>query len=156
MVEEKRLKKIKWLIAGLVLIALIIGSIYVLSNKIPFGKSSSPLTDPERGIQNWIEAVNQRNINRVYDLAPDEIKQQRTLAQFKEDNLNNTFLQPDHYFINYTVIDKKQNATYAQIIAQIFLHQPADQGTLGSEVPIQYKFALYYEHGEWKLWTLKW
>ena len=154
--KEKNSSTVKWVVAGLFLIVLVAGSIYVLSDKIPSGKYSIPSTDPETGIQNWIDAVNQRNIDRVYDLAPKQIKRQRTLDQFKEDNLNNTFLQPDHYFMNYTVIDKRQNGTYAQIMAQVFLHQPADTGTTVSDIPIQYKFALFYEHGEWKIWTLPW
>jgi hypothetical protein len=150
--NEKRVKKIKWLVAGLLILAFIVGGIYVLSSKIP-PRQLIPLTNPETGIQNWIDAVNQRNIDRVYDLAPDEIKNQVTLVQFKEENVNNTILEPGFRFTNFTVINKQQNATYAQILAQVLLLKPANQGTLGTEIPIQYRFALYHEHGEWKIWT---
>ena len=37
----------------------------------------------------WIDAFNSRDIDRIYDLAPDEIKQHVTLAQFKEENIDN-------------------------------------------------------------------
>jgi len=152
MMEEKRLQHIKWFVAGLLLITLIVGSVYVLDSKNLPGKHSVPSTDPETGVQMWIEAMNQRNIDRVYDFAPDEIKEQRTLAQFKEDNRNNTFLKPEYSFINYSVTDKKQNGTYAQIVARVFLQQPETQKTPGLEVPLYYKFDLYNEHGEWKTW----
>ncbi len=155
--DEQRIREIKWLVAGLILILLIAGSVSVILNtRNSPEKSSVPLTDPETGLQNWIEAVNGRNIDRVYNLFPDEIQQQRTLNQFKEDNINNTLLRQGSYFINYTVMDKKQNGTYAQLIAQVYLHQSVNQTTLGPDVPIYYKFGLYYQHGEWKIWTLPW
>ena len=155
--EEKMSKQLRWLVGGLLIVLFIIGSFNVfLSKNPPAEKSQVPSVDPEQGLQNWIEAVNGRNIDRIYDLSPDDIKQQRTLVQFREDNINNTILRPGYYFLNYSVINKKQNGTYAQIIAQVFLHQPENSGSLGPEVPLQYKFALYYQHGEWKIWTLKW
>jgi len=153
--EEKKLQHIKWFVAGLFLITLVVGGVCVLDGKNT-GKSSVPSTDPETGIQEWIDAVNQRNIDRVYDLAPDEVKQKMTLAQLKEDNLNNTLLQPGYYFINYSVVDKKQmTGTSARIKAQVYLHETANpQYTSGLEVPLQFEFALDYQHGEWKIWTI--
>jgi hypothetical protein len=153
--EEEKAKQIKWLIAGLLIILFICGSTLILLNNKP-AKSSIPSTDPETGILMWLDAVNGRNIDRVYDLAPDEIKQQVTLARFKDDNLNNTFLQPGNNFLNFSVIDKKQNGTYAQIIAQVWFRQSANQSVQMTDIPINYKFALYYQHGEWKIWTLQW
>ena len=100
-----------------------------------------------------MEAVNAGNVDRLYDLAPDEIKEQRTLVQFEGDNRNNTFLQPGYDFTGYRVIDKKQNGTYAQIIAEVHYQQPENQGTPGTKAPRLYTFDLFYEHGEWKVWT---
>jgi hypothetical protein len=154
--EENKVKQIKWLVAGLLIILFIAGSTLVLLNK-KSGNFSIPLSDPETGIQHWIDAVNGRNIDRVYDLAPDEIKQQITLDQFKKDNINNTLLSPGFYYVNYTLIDKKQNGTYAQIVTQVFLHQSNNQTAFGQQdIPIGYRFVLFYQHGEWKIWTLNW
>jgi hypothetical protein len=154
----KREKQLRWLAAGFLIALFIAGSIFVLLNsQNNNGKSSIPSTDPETGIQMWIEAVNGRNIDRLYDLAPDEIQQQVTLAQFKEENINNIFLQSGNKFLNYSLIDKKQNGTYAQIMAQVWFQRSVNQSTLSTkEDPLQYKFALYYQHGEWKIWTLNW
>jgi hypothetical protein len=113
-------------------------------------------TDAETGIQMWIAAVNARDLDRVYDLAPDTIKQRINLTPFKESNINNSFLQPGNFYSDYTVIDKEQNATDAQIDAQLFFNQSADMGNASHETPISYRFGLYYEHGEWKIWTLDW
>jgi hypothetical protein len=154
--KEKWIKNITWIAAGLLLIALIVGCISVLGSKTTSDSLRVPLTQPETGLQMWVDAMNQRNMDRLYDLSPDEIKNEVTLAKFKEDNLNNTLLQSGYDFINYSVIDRKENGTYAQITAQIWLHQPANQSSLGPEIPLLYKFALYYQHGEWKIWTLKW
>jgi hypothetical protein len=156
MQKEKGSIQKKWFVAGLIIILVFLGSaIVILNTKNIIAKSSVPSTDPETGIQKWIEAVNGRNVDRLYDLAPDEIKEQITLAQFKEDNINNTLFRPGYYFSNYTLMDKKQNGTSAQILAGITLHQPKEQDSSGNEIPVLYKFALFYEHGEWKIWTLQ-
>jgi hypothetical protein len=154
MMEEKKLKHIRWFVAGLLLIALIAGSVYVVDSKNT-GKFSVPSTDPETGIQEWIDAMNQRNIDRVYDLAPDEIKDQVTPEQFKMANINNTLLKPGNSFTSYTVIEKKQNGTSAQITAQVILHIASNQqNTHGTDVPVVDTFALLYQHGEWKVWMM--
>jgi len=151
--KEKKDRQIKMFAAGLLVILIIGGSALILINKP--GTITVPSTDPETGLQNWIEAVNARNIDRVYDLAPDEIKQQVSLDQFRKDNMNNTLLQPGEKFLNFSIYDRKQNGTYAQITAQVFLQQTPGKNSLGPEVPMQYKFALFFQHGEWKIWTVK-
>ena len=156
MQEEKKSIQKKWFVTGLIIILIIAGGAIVILNTQNFiTQSSVPSTDPETGLKMWIEAVNGRNIDRLYDLAPDEIKDQRTRDQFKNDNKNNILFKPGNYLDNYTLLDKKQNATSAQIVAEISLHQPENQETPGQEIPIFYKFALFYEHGEWKIWTIK-
>ena len=153
--EEKKLNQSRWFVAGLLIILFIAGGFVVLLNNNNVTRGSSvPSTDPEKGIQMWIDAVNEKNIDRLYNLTPDEIKQQRTLTQFKEDNINNTLLKPGYKFLNWNVMDKKQNRTYAQILASLTLLKPADQGSPDQEIPVIYKFALYYQHDEWKSWTL--
>ena len=52
-------------------------------------------------------------------------------------------------------MDKKQNGTYAQIIAQVILHIPSNQqNTQSTDIPLVDKFALLYQHGEWKIWMI--
>ena len=151
--EEKKLKNIKWFVAGLFLIAIIVGCVYTLDSK-SVAKSSVQTTDPETGLKMWIKAVNLKNTDSLYDLVPDEIKQQMTSAQFKEYNVNNTILKPGSSLPGYNIIDKKQNGTYAQIVAKVLLLQPGMGGNSSPEiVPLSYQFDLYYEHGEWKIWT---
>ena len=101
---------------------------------------------PETGIKNWLDAVNQKNVTRLYDLSPDEIKRQISFDQFREENLNNTLLKPGHGFVNFTVINKEQNGTYSQIFAQVFERFPPDpeNNTPGSDISIFYTFALFY------------
>ena len=82
--EEKKVNEIIWLMAGLLIIIFVAGGMNaLLTSRNSSGKSSVPQTEPETGLQNWIEAVNGGNIDRLYDLAPDEIKQQRTLVSSK-------------------------------------------------------------------------
>ena len=127
--EEKKLRNIKWFVAGLLIVAIIIGGIYVLGSR-NMAKTAVFSNDPETGIKMWIDAANQKDINRLYDLAPDEIKQQMTLARFEESNLNSSILQPGSSIASYDVIDKKQNGTFAQINARVFLLPPGAQGNL--------------------------
>lgn len=150
--EEKKLRNIKWFVAGLLIVAIIIGGIYVLGSR-NMAKTAVFSNDPETGIKMWIDAANQKDINRLYDLAPDEIKQQMTLARFEEANLNSSILQPGSSIASYDVIDKKQNGTFAQINARVFLLPPGAQGNLSQEIPVSDHFDLFYEHGEWKIWT---
>ena len=129
-------------------------AIIVFNNNNNHGaKYMVSFNDPETGVKEWIDAVNEKNIVRVYDLAPDEVKGKRTLDQFKGENTNNILFGEGNYLHNYSLLNKTQNGTYAQIIAQIFLHQQDNQG-MDHEIPIFYKFALFYEHGEWKIWTI--
>ena len=112
-------------------------------------------SNPESGIQNWIDAFNARNIDLVYNMSPDEIKKQISLSDFRKANVNNSLLNPGNTFLNFTAYDKTQNGTYAQIKAQILLKIPPNpNNTNGTLVPVQYTFALFFEHGEWKVWTI--
>jgi hypothetical protein len=144
-----------WIVVALFIFALAIGCTNIIHTNNQSQSRDFPQGAPETGIQNWINAINQKDIVRLYDLSPDEIKRELTLDQFREENSNNTLLQPGYGFVNYTVVDKKQNGTYAQIFAQVWKQYPPNpQNKLGPEVPVYYTFALFYEHNEWKIWDI--
>ena len=48
--EEKKLKNIKWFVAGLFLIAIIVGCVYILDSK-SVAKSSVQTTDPKPALR---------------------------------------------------------------------------------------------------------
>ena len=142
-----------WILLGVVLIVLAIGIVCIVNNPNLSGKSPEKLPDPETGIHLWMNAMNTGNGDRLYDLAPDEIKEQMTLVQFQKDNLNNAFTHPGYVLNTYHVIDKIQNGTYAQIVAEVYYQQTGTGGKTEMGAPIWYTFDLFYEHGEWKLWA---
>ena len=110
--------------------------------------------DPETGIQNWIDAVNNKNVSRLYELAPAEIKKQVIEPQFKKDNQDNLILKPGLTFeTGYTVITKSVNGYNATIKAQLFLKNSKAVNGSPSEIHVQYLFYLFYEDGEWKIWN---
>lgn len=154
--QEKKKTSIGWFAAGFIILLLLSGSVIGLLNSKTFsGGSSGPSSDPETGLQQWIAAVNGRDVNRLYDLAPDDLKEQIPLDQFKQENLNNTLFRTGYYLSNYTLLNKQQNGTSAQIDAEVSLHQPGGLESPARDIPVLYKFALFYEHGEWKIWTLQ-
>jgi hypothetical protein len=110
--------------------------------------------DPESGIQNWIDAVNSKNVSRLYDLAPGEIKKQVNEQQFKLDNHDNLILKPGLTFKpEFTEITKSVNRLNATIKAQLFLQNSNELNGSTSEIAVQYIFYLFFENGEWKVWT---
>ncbi len=118
-------------------------------------KSTDALPDPETGLQEWMTAINAKNINRLYTLSPDQIREQVTLEQFTKDNTENYLLQPGYVFIGYTILNKTVNQTTATITAQLNLQVSASQNLNQTKVfPVIYKFFLVFEEGEWKIWNI--
>ncbi len=100
-------------------------------------------------------AINAKNINRLYTLSPDQIREQVTLEQFTKDNTENYLLQPGYVFIGYTILNKTVNQTTATITAQLNLQVSASQNLNQTKVfPVIYKFFLVFEEGEWKIWNI--
>ena len=118
-------------------------------------KSSVTLPDPETGLQEWMIAINAKNINRLYTLAPNQIREQVTLDQFTKDNTENYLLKPGYVFTDYTILNKTVNNTTATITAQLNLLVPSSQNLTQTQIfPISYKFFLVFEDGEWKIWNI--
>ena len=113
---------------------------------------SSPV--PETGIEEWMDAVNHKDVNRLYTLAPDEIKQQVSYDQFVKDNKDNILFKPGWEFTNYTVLNKTVNQSDARITAMLVLQKPvSENSTLVESIPVYYTFILKYEESQWKAWT---
>ena len=150
--DKNREKNLRWIAAGIVVMFLLVGvaSVFQNTGNSP-GKNSSPSADPETGVRMWIDAVNQRNIERIYNLTPDEIKQQITITRFTENNVNNTLFQSGYDPAGYRILDKQQNRTFARIVAEVPYR--GNHPGPGIKAPLVYVFDLFYEHGEWKVWT---
>jgi len=110
--------------------------------------------DPESGIHHWINAINNKNVSRLYDLTPAVIKKQVTEEQFKLDNQDNLILKPGLTFKQeFTEITESVTGANATIKAQLILQNLNKGNESMSEIPVQYVFYLSYENGEWKVWT---
>jgi len=109
--------------------------------------------DPETGIQDWMDAVNQKDVSRIYDLAPGAIKSQINEEDFAKANADNLFLKPGVYFTGYDVLDKTTDGYNASISAQVFMQKPDENGSIFTTA-LFYKFVLIYEGEEWKIWTV--
>ena len=117
-------------------------------------KTTVSASDPETGIEEWMDAVNHKDVNRLYALAPDEIKQQVSYDQFVKDNEDNILFKPGLEFTNYTVLNKTVNQSDAKITALLVLQKPVSgNSTQNESIPVLYTFILRYEEGQWKVWT---
>lgn len=117
--------------------------------------TTNSLPDPEAGLQNWINAINAKDIDRLYALSPKEIRDQVTLEQFTLDNKNNSILNKGVICTQYTLLNKTINQTTATISARLLFQVPDSKNTTQyTSVPVYYKFILIFEQGEWKVWTV--
>lgn len=140
--------------AGLLLLALAIGCTSVSMSDFS-KKSNQP--DPETGIVSWINAINNKDIARVYDLEPDEFKQKISLNQFVSANKDNSFMGPNSTITGYTIVNKTNNATVANLVVVVYWQGPiSPNSTKMQTLPIYYKFEEFYEDDEWKIWIEPW
>jgi hypothetical protein len=149
----------KWLSAFVILLIILIlvsatGCTTIQQNVLS-GKTTARSIDPETGIQSWMTAINQKDVSRLYNLAPDEIKQRVSYEQFVNGNKNNTLLKPGLTFTQYIVLNETFNDTAANIKAVLALQIPNSQNSTQAEtIGVNYDFILLFEHGEWKVWTI--
>jgi len=150
--EEKKVKQIKWLMAGIIILLFIAGSaIVILNNK---NITSLPTMDPETGIQRWISAVNTRDYHHLYTLAPDTIRQQVDEATFMQAQEGNPLLSSGNKITSYQVLNRTFVGNNATITAQLMLAIPGEgSGNLSKKFPLYIKFLETFEHGGWKVWT---
>jgi hypothetical protein len=144
--------------ACVVLAMLLFAGIIVMGCTNPLTSNNSGFQklrpDPETGIVNWMSAVNEKNIPRLYALSPDFVRRNVTEKEFIESNVGNPILQPGFIFTNYEIINKTGEGNYARIKAILVATNSSISTNSSSGFPIFYNFILYYENGEWKAWTI--
>jgi hypothetical protein len=154
--EEKRLKPIKWPLAGIIIILFITGSaIFLLNNKNAMGNTSLSSMDPETGIQTWITAVNNRDYHRLYTLAPDSIRLQVNESTFMQAQDGNPLLANGNKINSYKVQNETVVGNNAMIISHLVLETPGvSSNTSSKKILLYINFLETFEHGEWKVWTI--
>ena len=143
----------KWgILAGLLILAFSTGCTSAGISDI--SKRSNP-PDPETAIISWMDAVNHKDVQRLYLLAPDEIKNQVTYEQFVKANEGNLlFTESGLSFTNYTVLNETGNQSEATISAMLIMQKPVSKNSTNMEsVPVFYTFTMMYEDNQWKVWT---
>ena len=108
--------------------------------------------DPEAGINMWIESVNDRNIQKLYRIAPAEVRDQIYEDEFIREQETNPLLAPGNRIIHYTILDREDSGITATFIVRLILETPTSTES-SSKIPLYIRFNEVYENGEWKVWT---
>jgi hypothetical protein len=125
----------------------------------PSGLSENPSLqpDPDTGLIAWMEAINTHDVTGLYNLAPEEIRDQVSLDQFEKANMNNSLMTQDKAVTGYKILNETGNATMTNIRVELLLRQNVSADSLQTEtIPLYLNFEEWYEKGEWKVWTLPW
>lgn len=140
---------------GILLAVCLAGCVLVagcLEGSSLFSKNHA-LPDPETGITSWISAVNDRNLDHVYELAPQSIKQQISLQEFTAAQHDNPLLAQGNVIQGFSVLNKTASGNEAVITAQITIHMPASVNRSEQDISVFLKFVEIFEDGEWHVWT---
>jgi len=114
-------------------------------------------SDPETGIQEWVDAVNNNDIARLYELEPEGFKQEISFSQFVLVNRDNEFINPNASLTGYEILNKTSNATVANMRVMVYWHGPvAPNSTQMQTIPMFFNFEELYENGQWRVWTIPW
>ncbi|MFZ2074581.1 MAG: hypothetical protein WB986_04390 [Methanoregula sp.] len=114
-------------------------------------------SDPETGIHNWVDAVNSKDIVKLYDLEPYGFKQEVSLKQFVTVNQDNEFISPNATLTGYEILNKTSNATVANLRVVVYWYGPVSPNSTQMEtIPMFYNFEELFENGEWKVWETPW
>jgi len=114
-------------------------------------------SDPETGIQEWVDAVNNKDIVRLYDLEPNGFKQEVSFGQFVTVNKDNAFLSQNASVTGYEILNETSNATTANIRVMVYWQGPVSpNSTQIQNISVFYNFEELFENGEWKVWTIPW
>jgi hypothetical protein len=111
-------------------------------------KPASTIPEPEAGIATWISAMNSKDIPRLYALSPSVIRSNISEKEFIRANADNLLLQPGVVFSELEILNKTSEGSRATIIEWIAMDRPG-QG----RIPMKFTFRLFFENGEWKVWT---
>ena len=114
---------------------------------------TTPRPDPETGVTAWISAVNNHDINKVYDLSPGQVKERISRQDFIQAQQNNSFLAPGNTITRYTIMTRSVSADSAALTVELFMRSPAAGTGEGEVIPVYIRFIEVFESGEWKVWT---
>jgi hypothetical protein len=92
--------------------------------------------------------MNSKDIPRLYALSPSIIRSNISEQDFIRANEDNLLLKPGVVFSNPEIINKTSDVSEATIKAMVVVDRPGS-----GSVPVFYTFHLFFEDGEWKVWT---
>ena len=108
--------------------------------------------DPETGIVNWIQAINESNMPRLYELSPAYIRNNVSESDFTSINEKAPMLAPGTEISRYEVVNKSVEDDSANIKA--IIGRTSVVNNTPETIPIFFNFSLSYENNEWKVWTV--
>jgi hypothetical protein len=109
--------------------------------------------DPEIGVKNWISAVNNHDYNRLYDLAPREIRQQINLQDFITAQKGNPLFNPGVSIGDYQITNRTLTGDTASLTVVLSLNMLANGNGSPHNTGLFIRFEEVFENGEWKVWT---
>jgi len=111
-------------------------------------KSSNSIPDPEECVKNFIDAVNQKDANKLYNLYSEKER-----ANISMDYLYNSLHEgPGPIIINYTVLDKSFKGNNARLYIRFFEEIPDSEGKI-KPTPYTDTMAFILEDNQWKMTT---
>jgi hypothetical protein len=113
-----------------------------------FFRKSSAQSEPETGIAAWISAMNSKDVPRLYALSPSVIRSNISEQDFIRANAGNLLLKPGIVFSEPEILNKTSDGQRATVKAMIPMDRPGE-----GRIPLFYTFQLFFENGEWKVWT---
>ena len=118
-------------------------------------KTVGSVPDPKTGIVEWVNDMNNRDLNALYLLAPDEIRHQISYSLFIQANQNNELFTPGWEFTNFTIVNETiNNSTVTAKTLLILKIPPSANSTQGETIPLYDTFNLTYEDNQWKVWDM--
>lgn len=112
-------------------------------------KSPNSIPDPEEGVKNFVDAVNQKDANKLYNLYSEKERANESM-----DYLYNSLHEgPGPIIINYTVLDKSFKGNKAWLYIRFYAEIP-DYGGEIKPTPYTLTMAFILEDNQWKMTTV--
>jgi ketosteroid isomerase-like protein len=109
-------------------------------------KSSNSIPDPEEGLKNFVDAVNQKDANKIYNLYSEKER-----ANISMDYIYNSLHEgPGPIVINYTVLDKRFKGNKAWLYIRFYAEIPDYDGEI-KPTPYTLTMAFILEDNQWKM-----
>ena len=136
--------------ASILLVVLLVSG---CMNTAGTGLSSSAKPDPETGLDNWKNAINNKDIDRLYNLAPQTVRSQISKTDFIQVNKDNPLFVPGISVTGYKIYNKSVNGNSARIVAAMYVTYYNITTQNSTVTPVYYTFNEDFEANEWKVWT---